>query len=106
HPRHVDVAQHHVDGSVLLQHSQSVHAVAGEHEAECSRADFPAESLQNQQFEIGLVVDDEDPCVHPLPRTSAITPETSRFNCGKSTGLVMNLLAPRSSAVRTRSASP
>ena len=106
HPRHVDVAQHHVDRLVVAQRGQGVHPIVGECEAELPVADLPAEALDDQQFQVGLVIDDEDACGHPLPLASATTTDTSRFSCGKSTGLVMNLLAPRSSAIVTLSGSP
>ena len=106
HPRHVDVAQHHVDRRVFAQSGQGVHPIVGESEAELPVADLPAEALDDQQLQVGLVVDDEYACGHPLPLASATTADTSRFSCGKSTGLVMNLLAPRSSAIATLSASP
>ena len=106
HPRHVDVADDHVDLGIVSQHSQRVHAVLGKDEAELAIADLPPEALDNQQFQIRLIVDDENARSHPLLVASATTRDTSCFSCGKSTGLVMNLLAPRSSAVLTLSASP
>ena len=90
----------------VAQRGQRVHPVVGECEAELPVADLPAEALDDQQLQVRLVVDDENARGHPLPLASATTTDTSCFSCGKSTGLVMNLLAPRSNAIATLSGSP
>ena len=89
-----------------IQCRERVHAIIGEGEAQLAIANLPPEALEDQQLQIRLVIDDEDARRHSLPPASAMTRDTSCFSSGKSTGLVTNLLAPRSSAVCTLSASP
>ena len=103
HPRHVDVGHHHVDMRMLLDRLQRLDAVMGEHERHRAVADLPAEFLQDQSLEIGLVIDDEDGCGHAAcPSLVSISWRSS----AKSIGLVKRPTAPRSIALRRVSASP
>ena len=60
HARHVDVAHHHVDVAVGVEHGQRLQPVTGEQEAQRAVADLAAEFLDDQRLEVGLVVDHED----------------------------------------------
>ncbi len=103
HPRHVDVGHHHVDMRMILDRLQRLDAVMGEHERHRAVADLPAEFLQHQSLEIGLVIDDEDGCSHAAcPSRVSISWRSS----AKSIGLVNSPTAPRSIALRRVSASP
>ena len=103
HARHVDVAEHHVDVAVAVEHAQGLDAVAGEEEADAAIPDLPPELLQDQPFEVGLVVDDEDFRAHPTcPSRASI----SSRKAAKSIGFVSRDLAPPSSALRFVSSSP
>ena len=66
--------------------------------------DPAGESRTEHHYE--RIIDDEVTRCHPSDIASATTRDTSCFSSGKSTGLVTNLLAPRSSAAFTLSASP
>ena len=82
---------------------QRLHPVAGEQEADVAVADLPAELLQDQRFEVRLVVDDEDARRHAAsPSRVSISPRSA----AKSIGLVSSASAPLSSALRLVSASP
>ena len=48
HPRHVDVADHHVDGGAVGQHFERLDAVTGKAKIEGAAADLPAKSLLDQ----------------------------------------------------------
>ena len=103
HSRHVDIAEHHVDIAVPVEHGQRLDAVMGEEEAYAAIPDLPPELLQDQSFEVGLVVDDEDFRAHPTcPSRASI----SSRNVAKSIGFVSRDLAPPSSALRFVSSSP
>ena len=103
HPRHVDVGNHHVDMRMIHDRLQRLDSIMGEYERHRAIANFPAEFLQNQGLEIGLVIDNEDGCSHAAcPRRVSI----SRRNSAKSIGLVNRPSAPRSIALRRVSASP
>ena len=43
---------------LVIQHRQRVHAIVGEGEAELAFANLPAEALDDQQFQVRLVIDD------------------------------------------------
>jgi hypothetical protein len=60
HPRHVDVGHHHVNMRMLLDRGQRLDAVMREHKFHHAVADLPAEFLQHQSLEIGLIVDEQD----------------------------------------------
>ena len=60
HPRHVDVADHHVDVLVGLQRRQRIDAVAGEQEVEGAVLDLAAELLKHQGFQVRFVVDNQN----------------------------------------------
>ena len=64
HPRHIDVGHHHVDIRMLLDRLQRLDAVMREYECDRAVADLPAELLQYQSLQIGLVIDDKDRCGH------------------------------------------
>ena len=64
HPRHIDVGDHQVDATVRFQRGQSLDAVVGEQEADCSVADLLTELLQDESLQVWLIVNDEDPCTH------------------------------------------
>ena len=103
HPGHVDVGHHHVDMRMVLDRLQRLDAVMGEHERHRAVANLPAEFLQHQRLEIGLVIDDEDGCGHAAcPSLVSISWRSS----AKSIGLVNRPTAPRSIALRRVSASP
>src|SRR5262249_18436045 len=103
HPRHVDVADDHVDIGVLVERGERFEAVVREEEIDCSLADLAAEFLQDERLEIGLVVDEEDARGHAGgPSRVSISPRSA----AKSIGFVSSASAPRSSALRLVSASP
>ena len=103
HSRHVDIAEYHVDIAVPVEHGQRLDAVMGEEEAHAAIPDLPPEFLQDQSFEVGLIVDDEDFRAHPTcPSRASI----SSRNMAKSIGFVSRDLAPPSSALRLVSSSP
>ena len=103
HPRHVDVGDHQVDVAVRLQHGQRFDAVAGEQKADGAVADLVPELLQDERFQVRLVVDDQDPCGHAARSTRV---SISLRSAPKSIGLVSSASAPLSSALRLVSASP
>ena len=61
HLGHVDVGQHHVDGIVLSQFLQGFDAVLREHELVLARPDATAHPLQDQGFQVRLVVNYQYP---------------------------------------------
>ena len=61
HHRHVDVEQHQLDFRLGFQHAERLLAVPGKAEGEFLGADLAPEALGDQQLEIGLVIDREDP---------------------------------------------
>src|ERR1700737_2995559 len=88
---------------VLLDRGQRLDPVMGEHKRHHPVADLPAEFLQYQSLEIGLIVDDQDRCSHAAcPSRVSISWRSS----AKSIGLVKSPTAPRSIAFRRVSASP
>ena len=103
HPRHVDVGDYHVDIGMVLDRLQRLDAVMGEHELHRPVANLPAEFLQHQSLEIGLIVDKEDGCGHAACSSLVSISLRSR---AKSIGLVKRSIAPRSIALRRVSASP
>jgi hypothetical protein len=106
HHRHVDVAQYQIDVRLGGQHLERFLAVPGEAESKLALANLLAEAMCQQQLEIGLVVNGEDfRRRHCYDRTSGRRPSCA-FSTSKSTGLVMNSLAPNSTARRRRSSSP
>jgi hypothetical protein len=58
HPRHIDVGDHQIDAAVCFQRGQSLDAVVGEQEVDCSVADLLTELLQDESFQVWLIVND------------------------------------------------
>ncbi len=88
---------------MILDRLQRLDPVVSEYEYHAALANLPAEFLQHQSLEIGLIVDDEDGRGHAAcPSLVSI----SRRNSAKSIGLVKRPTAPRSIALRRVSASP
>ena len=86
-----------------LDRGQRLDPVMGEHKIHRALADLPAEFLQHQSLEIGLVIDDEDGRGHAAcPSLVSISWRSS----AKSIGLVRSPTAPRSIALLRVSASP
>src|SRR5205809_8075248 len=86
-----------------LDRGQRLDAVTGKHETHRAFADLPAELLQHQSLEIGLIIDEEDGRSHAAcPSLVSI----SWRNSAKSIGLVRRPTAPRSIAFLRVSASP
>src|SRR5271169_455859 len=74
HPRHVDIADHHVDSGAVGQHFKRLDTVAGKAKIELAGADLAAKPLLDERFQIRLVVDHEDRRGHatpPLPPPAA-----------------------------------
>ena len=87
-----------------LDRLQRLDAVMGEHEIHRALADLPAEFLQHQRLEIGLVIDDEDGRGHAACPSLDIDLLAQQRE--KSIGLVRSPTAPRSIAFLRVSASP
>ena len=82
---------------------QRLDPVMREDEIHRALADLPAEFLQHQSLEIGLVIDEEDGGGHAAcPSLVSISWRSS----AKSIGLVRSPIAPRSIAFLRVSASP
>ena len=74
-----------------VEHGERLDPVAGEQEADGPVADLAAKFLQNERFEVRLVVDDEDACGHAASPTRV---SISSRSAAKSIGLVSSASAP------------
>src|SRR5260370_17920344 len=88
---------------MILDRLQRFDPVAGEYKRHLAIANLPAEFLQDQSLEIGLVIDDEDGCGHAACSSRE---SISWRSSAKSIGLVNSPTAPRSIALRRGSPSP
>src|ERR1700730_14209158 len=88
---------------MILDRLQRFDPVAGEDKRHLAIANVPAELLQDQSLEIGLVIDDENGCGHAACSSRE---SISWRSSAKSIGLVKSPTAPRSIALRRVSASP
>ena len=104
HPRHVDVADDHVDGRIGLQHRQGIDPVARKRKNDGALLDLAPELLRQQGFQIGLVVDDKN--ARAVHAACPIRDSISLRSVPKSIGFVSSDSAPPSSALRRVSASP
>src|SRR5262249_14369807 len=94
---------HHVDIRILFERLERLEAVMGKHDRDNALADLPAEFLQDQRLEVGLIVDEQDRRCHAAcPSLVSI----SWRSAAKSIGLVRSPAAPRSIAFFRVSASP
>src|SRR5260221_14668148 len=100
---HVDVRHPHVDMGILLDRLPRPDAGMGKHELHRPVANLPAEFMQDQSLEVGLIVDKENGCGHAA--CSSLVSISWRSSA-KSIGLVKRSTAPRSIALRLVSASP
>ena len=91
---------------LLGKQSQSLDAVAREHECDEPSLICRRNFCRTRVFEIGLVVDDEDVRGHEGPRGSVQPASISPRSSGKSIGLVNSPAAPPRAAFRRVSASP